>query len=704
MSYGTVTGQFVTSVIDSADAGRDPDMVPCSGTISFHPNSTRVINTGAIPNPLTIFNKDITTSLDASGYIVGPDGVRGIKLVASDDPDTSPTMFSYTVTIALNGVSPLSFSFMLPGGTSIDLTTVAPVPADIAGEVSAWVAAVEQTRLNVVAAQAAQAAAEAAKNAAISAGVPTPTTAGQVLTALTSSTYGWANAAAATSDPLKANLASPTFTGTVGGITKSMVGLASANNTSDAGKPVSTATQAALDAKAALAAGVPTPTTTGTVLTAISPTTFGWSAPTGGSGTSDPLKANVTEATRRYSFEPGNSAGTRRWMRLLTVNGLDASSGGHANFILSGTGDFGTPQRGTMIVHTTQRGDNLFTIKVWSWNVDNTQDRIEFYSKQISAFVFEVWIYVADYNLTHDLHMLTSANTTVNLDSQTTIAPTATTAWPFSDIDTLMALKAPLASPVFTGNVSGLTKMMVGLGDASNTADADKPVSTATASALGLKAPLASPTFTGTVSGVTAAMVGLGSVNNTTDAAKPVSTATQTALDGKANVGSTSSSTNSVKTPTVWAAGVVYAIGDYFSTTAGVIYRVIVAHTAAATEPTAATANFTVWGSSGNFPGSVIVRNALGEVAFSAAYASDVPTAASELTNKQYVDTQVATVAAPAIPFVFYPIVWNGTSWTYGNVAITARPSGMRSGDIAFFDGVGTLPTWATTNDLMTEG
>jgi len=47
------------------------------------------------------------------------------------------------------------------------------------------------------------------------------------------------------------------------------------------------------------------------------------------------------------------------------------------------------------------------------------------------------------------------------------------------------------------------------------------------------KAPLASPTFTGTVSGVTASMVGLGNVDNTSDANKPVSTATQSALDAK---------------------------------------------------------------------------------------------------------------------------------------------------------------------------
>jgi hypothetical protein len=59
----------------------------------------------------------------------------------------------------------------------------------------------------------------------------------------------------------KAPLASPTFTGTVGGITSAMVGLGSVDNTSDAGKPISTATQTALNAKAPLAS----PTFTGTV-------------------------------------------------------------------------------------------------------------------------------------------------------------------------------------------------------------------------------------------------------------------------------------------------------------------------------------------------------------------------------------------------------------------------------------------------------
>jgi hypothetical protein len=100
------------------------------------------------------------------------------------------------------------------------------------------------------------------------------------------------------------------------------------------------------------------------------------------------------------------------------------------------------------------------------------------------------------------------------------------------------SIYAPIANPTFTGTVSGVTKSMVGLGSVDNTTDANKPISTATQTALDLKAPLASPTFTGTVAGITKTMVGLGNVDNTTDANKPVSTAQQTALDLKASLAS----------------------------------------------------------------------------------------------------------------------------------------------------------------------
>ena len=62
----------------------------------------------------------------------------------------------------------------------------------------------------------------------------------------------------------KADKANPIFSGTVSGITPTMVGLGSVNNTTDASKPVSTLQQAALNLKADLASA---PTFTGTVTT-----------------------------------------------------------------------------------------------------------------------------------------------------------------------------------------------------------------------------------------------------------------------------------------------------------------------------------------------------------------------------------------------------------------------------------------------------
>jgi len=104
-----------------------------------------------------------------------------------------------------------------------------------------------------------------------------------------------------------------------------------------------------------------------------------------------------------------------------------------------------------------------------------------------------------------------------------------------------------LTSPVIN-TPTGITKTDVGLSSVDNTTDAAKPISTATQTALDAKlasataastyAPIASPTFTGTVSGITKSMVGLGSVDNTADSAKPVSTAQQTALDLKAPLAS----------------------------------------------------------------------------------------------------------------------------------------------------------------------
>jgi hypothetical protein len=83
---------------------------------------------------------------------------------------------------------------------------------------------------------------------------------------------------------------------------------------------------------------------------------------------------------------------------------------------------------------------------------------------------------------------------------------------------------------------------MVGLGNVDNTSDANKPISSATQTALNLK----ENTITAGTSGqyyrgdktfqtLDKTAVGLGNVDNTSDANKPISSATQTALNGKQN-------------------------------------------------------------------------------------------------------------------------------------------------------------------------
>lgn len=108
----------------------------------------------------------------------------------------------------------------------------------------------------------------------------------------------------------------------------------------------------------------------------------------------------------------------------------------------------------------------------------------------------------------------------------------------------------------------GLSKSDVGLGNVDNTSDANKPISTATQSALDAKAPLASPTFTGTVTVPDASF----------SAAKlSFDVATQTELDDHINDSSDAHDASAISfspTGTVAATDVQAAIAEVASETA----------------------------------------------------------------------------------------------------------------------------------------
>ena len=122
------------------------------------------------------------------------------------------------------------------------------------------------------------------------------------------------------------------------------------------------------------------------------------------------------------------------------------------------------------------------------------------------------------------------ANGPFFLNLKIAVEPTVPTAsWnvnnEYVDLGTSQFWSVPYA--LYAGNVKGAdTKLNI-----TDTAAMLKPYFTA----INLKANIESPTFTGTVSGITKAMVGLGNVDNTADLDKPLSTATQAALDLKAN-------------------------------------------------------------------------------------------------------------------------------------------------------------------------
>ena len=104
-----------------------------------------------------------------------------------------------------------------------------------------------------------------------------------------------------------------------------------------------------------------------------------------------------------------------------------------------------------------------------------------------------------------------------------------------------------------TSNPHAVTQADVGLSLVNNTTDLAKPISTATQTALNTKAD--SSTLTAHIGdsnnphGIDAVDIGLGNVDNTSDASKPVSTATQSALNNKADTTALTSHTGNTNNP-----------------------------------------------------------------------------------------------------------------------------------------------------------
>jgi len=133
VDYGTVVGQFLLAYADSNDVDLFPDGQPAKGSIFFTPSPSKLLNASSSPNPVTVVPQTVEVQLDNDGYIEGYSGERGVRLVATDDADLNPQDWTWGVEFRLTDqqdvpVPIASFSFELPAGQTVDLTTITPVP------------------------------------------------------------------------------------------------------------------------------------------------------------------------------------------------------------------------------------------------------------------------------------------------------------------------------------------------------------------------------------------------------------------------------------------------------------------------------------------------------------------------------------------------------------------------------------------------
>lgn len=292
-------------------------------------------------------------------------------------------------------------------------------------------------------------------------------------------------------------------------VTKSQVGLGNVDNTSDINKPISTATQTALNLK----------------YDASNPANFVNAA---GAAAAAPVQS-VAGKTGAVSLDKSD----------VGLGNVDNTS--DANKPVSTATQTALDGKENSLGFTPENVINKSTDATLADNSDTlypSQKAIKTYvdSSIVSATVPDATSTVkGKLKLAGDLSGTADAPTVPELANK---EPTIT---------------AGTTSQYFRGDKTfqTLDKAAVGLANVDNTSDANKPVSTATQTALNLKYDASNPSNYVDAAGASAAApvqsvagrtgtvtlskvdVGLAQVDNTSDADKPISTATQTALNAK---------------------------------------------------------------------------------------------------------------------------------------------------------------------------
>jgi hypothetical protein len=322
----------------------------------------------------------------------------------------------------------------------------------------------------------------------------------------------------------KAPTNNPTFTGTVAGVTKSMVGLGDVDNTSDIDKPVSTATQVLINQKAALNA----PTFTGTVagitkamvgLGNVDNTTDANKPISSATQTALNAKASTT-ALSDHTSDTTDVHGIADTAALETQTGAQTK----ADAAETAANSFTTSAINALTTSDIEEGTNQY------FTNERAQDAVG--ANVGNGLTYDDPTAAISVKLGTGVEFDGSGNVTVDADVVATLEGAQTIL--NKTIDT-----ANNNITVVAADISDVTATAAELnvldGIAASTEELNhvEGVTSAIQTQLDAKASLAGATFTGTVAGISKSMVGLGNVDNTSDANKPVSTATQTALNGK---------------------------------------------------------------------------------------------------------------------------------------------------------------------------
>ena len=116
--------------------------------------------------------------------------------------------------------------------------------------------------------------------------------------------------------------------------------------------------------------------------------------------------------------EPVGTSATPHYVRVGVIDGTNDSNGAQLVFDFNGGSNFGEQNVYSAKVHVGQRGPD--NIKVEIFEKGNLNTKIEWYTRKLSTYVFEIWVRMPGYSGPTQLQPLVEWNGDVTYDSQPT--------------------------------------------------------------------------------------------------------------------------------------------------------------------------------------------------------------------------------------------------------------------------------------------